>query len=334
MPDSAAPANSARSGASGQPCVPLPFADGARALLPLLVIETSRHLESRRLAGTVPGAVPGAAPGEPASGVAIVRSGGDGAAPRIQIEACAAGLTRGGDLVSAIERLVAAAALAPADIAAVGVNIGPGSWTGLRIAVSAAKALAQAAPIPLIAIDGLLASGLEFMAPGKAPDFAAAPSAPSAPSAPAEPAEPAAPSASPAGRAADSAFARKAGTLVCVLQDSGHGKVCSAVYRCLPGGWPETVVAPQMTDPEALRETLQGSEGILLGVETLAPNTRAAWERVFPTLPEGWRAAVRPRSIEVTARACVTAAKHGRLILRPDQIHPLAPLYLKDPYAP
>jgi tRNA threonylcarbamoyladenosine biosynthesis protein TsaB len=45
--------------------------------------------------------------------------------------------------------------LKPADLEAVGVSIGPGSYTGLRVGLSAAKGLCYALQIPLVAIGSL-----------------------------------------------------------------------------------------------------------------------------------------------------------------------------------
>lgn len=55
-----------------------------------------------------------------------------------------------------IEEVIAEAAVRYADLNAVAVSQGPGSYTGLRIGVSAAKGLCFALEIPLIAVDTLL----------------------------------------------------------------------------------------------------------------------------------------------------------------------------------
>jgi tRNA threonylcarbamoyladenosine biosynthesis protein TsaB len=54
-----------------------------------------------------------------------------------------------------IEEVIAEAGISAQDLAAVAVSQGPGSYTGLRIGVSAAKGLCFALNIPLIAIDTL-----------------------------------------------------------------------------------------------------------------------------------------------------------------------------------
>ncbi|WP_394773814.1 tRNA (adenosine(37)-N6)-threonylcarbamoyltransferase complex dimerization subunit type 1 TsaB [Flavobacterium sp.] len=54
-----------------------------------------------------------------------------------------------------IEEAIAEAGISVQDLAAIAVSQGPGSYTGLRIGVSAAKGLCFALNIPLIAIDTL-----------------------------------------------------------------------------------------------------------------------------------------------------------------------------------
>jgi tRNA threonylcarbamoyladenosine biosynthesis protein TsaB len=54
-----------------------------------------------------------------------------------------------------IEEALHEAGIAYKDLAAVAVSMGPGSYTGLRIGVSAAKGLCYALSIPLIAVDTL-----------------------------------------------------------------------------------------------------------------------------------------------------------------------------------
>src|SRR2546430_2217604 len=53
------------------------------------------------------------------------------------------------------------AGVTPAELAAVAVSIGPGSWTGLRIGISAAKTFAWAAKIPLVAVPSFEALALQ-----------------------------------------------------------------------------------------------------------------------------------------------------------------------------
>jgi tRNA threonylcarbamoyladenosine biosynthesis protein TsaB len=61
-------------------------------------------------------------------------------------------------LLPAVDRAVRAAGLAPAEVAAVVVGGGPGSFTGLRIAAATAKGIVRALGVPLYAYSGLLAA--------------------------------------------------------------------------------------------------------------------------------------------------------------------------------
>jgi tRNA threonylcarbamoyl adenosine modification protein YeaZ len=60
------------------------------------------------------------------------------------------------DLMPAVDRLMKRAGPAPRDLDAVGVSIGPGGFTGLRIAVSTAKMLALALNVKVIAVPSAL----------------------------------------------------------------------------------------------------------------------------------------------------------------------------------
>ncbi len=90
--------------------------------------------------------------------------GADGGVALVQIEAekstfvqetAIAGRTFAAELVPAISELLDGAGLKPAEMEAVAVVSGPGSFTGVRIGVSAAKALAEANSLPLMAISRL-----------------------------------------------------------------------------------------------------------------------------------------------------------------------------------
>jgi tRNA threonylcarbamoyladenosine biosynthesis protein TsaB len=60
------------------------------------------------------------------------------------------------ELMSAVERLFAGADLPPSALEAVGVSVGPGGFTGLRIAVATAKMLALALGCRVIAVESAL----------------------------------------------------------------------------------------------------------------------------------------------------------------------------------
>jgi tRNA threonylcarbamoyladenosine biosynthesis protein TsaB len=67
----------------------------------------------------------------------------------------------GRELVPAIDALVAEAGIKKTDIGAVAVSVGPGSYTGLRIGVTAAKTLAWALGCDLVAVPTLEALARE-----------------------------------------------------------------------------------------------------------------------------------------------------------------------------
>jgi tRNA threonylcarbamoyladenosine biosynthesis protein TsaB len=67
-------------------------------------------------------------------------------------ETLRAGARHDDDLLPAIDRLLGRAGAGPASLEAVGVSIGPGGFTGLRIAVSTARALADVLGVKLLAI--------------------------------------------------------------------------------------------------------------------------------------------------------------------------------------
>jgi tRNA threonylcarbamoyladenosine biosynthesis protein TsaB len=59
------------------------------------------------------------------------------------------------ELLPRLEQLMAWAGLRPADLAALAVSLGPGSFTGLRVAISLAKGMALAHGLPLVGVSTL-----------------------------------------------------------------------------------------------------------------------------------------------------------------------------------
>ncbi|MEW6219327.1 MAG: tRNA (adenosine(37)-N6)-threonylcarbamoyltransferase complex dimerization subunit type 1 TsaB [Thermodesulfobacteriota bacterium] len=70
-------------------------------------------------------------------------------------ETWASGRTHSQGLLAAVDRLLRELDLGAADLAAVAVSQGPGSFTGLRIGLATAKGLAMAAGIPVLGVPTL-----------------------------------------------------------------------------------------------------------------------------------------------------------------------------------
>jgi len=74
-------------------------------------------------------------------------------------------------LFPAIDALVRGAGLGPRDLRALAVSAGPGGFTGLRISTVAAKMLAEALGVPVLAVPS--AAAVASVAPGAAPAIVA-----------------------------------------------------------------------------------------------------------------------------------------------------------------
>ena len=76
------------------------------------------------------------------------------------------GRRHGEQVMPMIDQVLRNVNVAPADVQAVAVAIGPGSWSGLRVGMSIAKALAVASNLPLVGVPTLdvLAYGLRHHA--------------------------------------------------------------------------------------------------------------------------------------------------------------------------
>src|SRR5262245_39572606 len=70
------------------------------------------------------------------------------------------------DLLPAIDRLLGRLNLSQGDLGAVGVSIGPGGFTGLRIAVTTAKMFAEALGAAIIAVPSALVAAESYQGQG------------------------------------------------------------------------------------------------------------------------------------------------------------------------
>jgi len=69
-------------------------------------------------------------------------------------------------LMPHIDKILSMAQVSKADLKAVAVSVGPGSFTGLRIGLATAKTLAYALKVPLIGVPTLAALAYGCLAPG------------------------------------------------------------------------------------------------------------------------------------------------------------------------
>ena len=94
----------------------------------------------------------------PVAGVAVLQDG------RVRYEAMAVNkMTHSESIMPMAEEALRRTALEKGDLTHLAVTVGPGSFTGVRIGVTAVKALSHALGIPCIAVDALeaTAAGLE-----------------------------------------------------------------------------------------------------------------------------------------------------------------------------
>jgi tRNA threonylcarbamoyladenosine biosynthesis protein TsaB len=83
--------------------------------------------------------------------VALVRDEATGR-ELLGTEILSSGMRHGVELFPALERLLKSASVAPKDVRLVAVGTGPGSYTGLRVGITAARAFAYAAGAELLGV--------------------------------------------------------------------------------------------------------------------------------------------------------------------------------------
>lgn len=94
----------------------------------------------------------GESPGSGRPSVCLGKLNGSGSVEVIAREVVKSASRHDDDLMPAIDRLVAGAGLTPRDIGRVAVSIGPGGFTGLRVAVAATKMICEAMGAECIAV--------------------------------------------------------------------------------------------------------------------------------------------------------------------------------------
>ncbi|EOS55616.1 MULTISPECIES: tRNA (adenosine(37)-N6)-threonylcarbamoyltransferase complex dimerization subunit type 1 TsaB [Paenibacillus] len=141
-------------------------------------------------------------------------------------------------LVTAIGDCLKAAGLAKQDLDGIAVGVGPGSYTGIRIAVTTAKTLAWSLRLPVYGVSSLAALALGGWASASGQDAAAL-------------GELAARRSAPAGSARPAEEGRRAaagGHWIAPLIDARRGQAYSALFAApAPGGLPERL------EPDAIR---------------------------------------------------------------------------------
>ncbi len=85
---------------------------------------------------------------------------------RAHAEPLSQSLRHDDELLPAIDRLYTRLGLEPRQTRAVGVSIGPGGFTGLRIAVATAKMLAETLGVDLVAVPSALVAAGSYRGPG------------------------------------------------------------------------------------------------------------------------------------------------------------------------
>jgi tRNA threonylcarbamoyladenosine biosynthesis protein TsaB len=88
-----------------------------------------------------------------AGSIALARSSNSGL--EVIAQAQLAGKTYSAQLIPAIQELLESRQSGPQDLQAIVVVHGPGSFTGVRVGISAAKGLAEALSIPMLAVSRL-----------------------------------------------------------------------------------------------------------------------------------------------------------------------------------
>lgn len=165
-------------------------------------------------------------------------------------------------LITAIEEVLAEAGISKSELAGIAAGVGPGSYTGIRIAVTTAKTLAWSMGLPVAGISSLSAVGLGGWATGTG-----------------QPPEAFAAQAGLAGRddaaaASEQAAAGRApAEWIIPLMDARRGQVYTALFEAAPGE------LPRRLEPDGIRLMERWVTAVAGRLEALAPEARpsAVW---------------------------------------------------------
>lgn len=153
-------------------------------------------------------------------------------------------------LVSAIGEALSAAGVAKADLDGIAVGVGPGSYTGARIAVTTAKTLAWSLGLPVYGISSLEALAIGGFARGSEFDPAALGAA------------------AASVRVAEDQGGGNAAHWIVPLVDARRGQAYTALFAAEAGRMPERV------KPDAIRLTADWVAELEGMLEALEPNER------------------------------------------------------------
>ncbi|USB34979.1 tRNA (adenosine(37)-N6)-threonylcarbamoyltransferase complex dimerization subunit type 1 TsaB [Paenibacillus sp. YPG26] len=222
-------------------------------------------------------------------------------------------------LITAIQEVLAEAGLAKSQLGGIGTGIGPGSYTGIRIAVTTAKTLAWSMGLPVAGISSLAALGLGGWAAGTGQPPAAFEAAAGRRSE------------SPPAAAAQAAAGRAPAEWIIPLMDARRGQVYTALFEAAPGELPRRLA------PDGIRLMERWVTALAGRLEALAPEARpsavwftgetevhgAAAEALRPLL--GGRLETRPYVLEGAWAGLLGADR----LLRgeSDEVHSLVPNY-------
>ncbi|WP_275670031.1 tRNA (adenosine(37)-N6)-threonylcarbamoyltransferase complex dimerization subunit type 1 TsaB [Paenibacillus amylolyticus] len=221
-------------------------------------------------------------------------------------------------VVPVMEQLLAASSTKPGQLDGIAVGIGPGSYTGIRIAVTAAKTLAWAWDIPVAGVSSLQAlawggwhSGLAAKAQAAADDAAAGAGG--------------TPSADQGGTGAASVH------WIVPLVDARRGQAYTALFASAGGD------APRRLAPDAIRQVNGWLEELAARLTEAAPEERPAAVWIVGETGQHAAAAAELRCPAGTALQLVPYELEGRWIGRlgaeallagqRDDVHALVPNY-------